>query len=424
MSEAVRVVVVALGGYGQGYVGQLLDTDLSTRTRIVAGVDPTPDHCSRIADLRAMNVPVFATMEDFARAKIPADLAVIASPIHYHCPQTVAALDLGMNVLCEKPMCATVQEADRMIAARDRAGKFAAIGYQMAYSTPFQSLKRDILAGVLGRAARLKCLCPHPRTEEYYGRNNWAGMQKTSGADIPVCDDGRQECLPHRWILDSPVNNAVAHMLHIMLYVLGPTRELGATPVDVVAELYRANPITNYDTAALRAHTEDGTEILFYASHAVDVKQFTAWWFEFEKATVTMEGTRLVARLKDGTVRDYGELEGHLRKLHDAVDAVRGTGGGTPPVGQLPMACSLEAARAQTVCMNGAQESREIVDFPKPMVRVAGAPGKRLTWVPGLATILQTCCEQSVLPSEADVSWAKPGRVVDLRGYTQFPMRR
>ena len=45
-----------------------------------------------------------------------------------------------------------------------------------------------------------------PRDERYYSRNGWAGVKRTN--------DGT-------WILDSPTNNACAHFLHNMFYVLG-----------------------------------------------------------------------------------------------------------------------------------------------------------------------------------------------------------
>jgi hypothetical protein len=53
-------------------------------------------------------------------------------------------------------------------------------------------------------------------------------------------------------IFDSPANNATAHFLHNMFYLLGATRETSAAPAVVQAELYRANAIENFDTAAIR----------------------------------------------------------------------------------------------------------------------------------------------------------------------------
>ena len=128
-----------------------------------------------------------------------------------------------------------------------------AIGYQWSFSPAIQRLKGDIAAGVFGAPKRLKTIVLWPRDETYYSRNRWAGKQRDEAGNP---------------IFDSPVSNACAHYLHNMLYVLGDAVDRSAIPSRVSAELYRAHPIENYDTAALRCWTDRGVEILFIVSHA------------------------------------------------------------------------------------------------------------------------------------------------------------
>src|SRR5216117_940777 len=45
------------------------------------------------------------------------DAVYIATPVHLHAPQTLAAAEAGKHVLCEKPMAMDAVECDRMIAA-------------------------------------------------------------------------------------------------------------------------------------------------------------------------------------------------------------------------------------------------------------------------------------------------------------------
>jgi hypothetical protein len=223
--------------------------------------------------------------------------------------------------------------------------------------------------------------------------------------------------------------NAMAHPLQYMFYILGAEVPLAEEPATVTAELYRANPITNHDTAAIRCRTRSGASILFYASHAVDIKEPGPLVFTFEKGLVRSEGAPpstpgegdpslkprgLVGTLHDGTTRDYGEMDGRVHpKLIAALEAVR-TGS--------PVVCGIEASRPHIACINAAQDSRpEIVEFPKSMVRVMGEPGHRVNYVPGLADVLKTCCEKNLLPSELGVEWARPGREIDVRGYEWFP---
>lgn len=401
MPEPVSIVLSGLGGYGQVYLAGLLDPPKDVHFRLVGGVDPAPQNCARLADLEARGVPIYRSLQQFYRAS-GADLAVLSSPIHQHCRQTCLALSHGSHVLCEKPAAATVQEVDRVIRARDRVGKMVAIGYQWSFSTPIQQLKRAILAGAFGEPRRLRSLCLWPRDEVYYTRNNWAGQQRTArGA----------------WVLDSPANNAMAHDLHNMLYLLGPRTDRSAQPVAILAELYRANAIENFDTAALRVHTDCGAEILFYGSHAVAEESGPEFCFEFERATITYTTGRdpIVARFADGTSRTYGgpNDEPQVTKLWTCLASLAG-------VGTVP--CGLEAARSQTLCANGAQDSAGApTDFPPALRRVNGEAPRRLTWVAGLAQALRDCYAAGALPSELGIDWARAGRRVDLRGYRYFP---
>jgi len=397
LAQPVSIVLVGIGGYGEMYLAALLDERGNGRFQLVGAVDPAASNCTRLGELCSGGVPVYSSLADFYRRQ-RADLALISTPIHLHCEQTCLALEHGSCVLCEKPAAATVQEVDRMIETSGRTGKWVAIGYQWSFTDPIRQLKQDIQAGMFGSARRLRVLCLWPRDESYYHRNSWAGRLR----------DARGE-----WILDSPVNNAMAHFLHNALYLLGPRTDASDEPVDVVAELYRANEIENFDTAAMRIHTEGGAEILFYGSHAVADEIGPVFSFEFTKATINCAGLNapILARFSDGSVKRYAspESEPHSRKLWACVTAA---------AEDTAIPCGLKAARSHTLCINGAQDSMSrIVGFPPARIRVQGDAPTRLTWVEGLADVLRRCYADGVLPSELGLPWARPGRVVSLEGY-------
>ena len=401
--KKIEIVLVGIGGYGGSYLGPVLDAHARGYVRLVGAVDPAWEQCGRLDELKEHGVGLYDDIAGFY-AERTADLAVISTPIHLHAPCTCLALSHGSSVLCEKPLAATIQDALRMADAEAASPGFVAIGYQWSFSEAIQALKRDIMAGDFGRPVRLRTLVAWPRTKWYFGRNNWAAAVKSP--------DGA-------WVLDSPANNATAHFLHNMFYVLGQTRETSDRPVDVQAELYRANEIENYDTAAIRCHTEAGVEVLFYTTHAVTERIGPSFYYEFEQATVSFgwdDEPVIVAELRDRTCREYGDPNAANRdKLWRSIEAVKG--------GE-PVACGIEAATAQTLCINGAQDSvEEIASFPADLVRVDEQEnGDRLTWVDGLFESFESCCERGILPAEhPDVSWARPGRIVDLTGYTSFP---
>jgi predicted dehydrogenase len=395
--------VVALGGYGHQYLDALLDRTSPDLAVIVGGVEPSPGKCGRLADLKRNRVPVLDSLEDFFGSH-QADLTVISSPIQHHCAQVCLSLDHGSHVLCEKPLSATVQDGLSMALAGRRAGRSVSIGYQWSFSDEIQRLKSDIMSGIFGIPKRLASIVLWPRNEDYYARNGWAGALR---------DDAG------RWVLDSPVANATAHYLHNMLYCLGDTWNTSATPARIAGELYRAHPISNYDTAALRCWTKSGVEVLFYASHATSRSIGPLFRYEFEHATVLFEGDagQVVARFPGGREIRYGTpFNGVDIKLAGAIESA-GTGAQT--------ACPVEAAIPHVLCVNGLQEAVEdIIDFPADLVTVEGSPGALRRHVTGLEATLTQCYQIGALPAETDAPWAVAGRIVDLTGYNHFPRDR
>jgi len=208
--KQTQLVLVGIGGYGEHYVRKLLGNDLPG-VRIAAVVDPMAEKAPHWPELQRAGVPGFDSLPAVLAAGIAADLAVVSTPIALHAEHSCALLAAGVNVLCEKPMAATVADARRMQAVRDTAGKFLEIGYQWSFSPAIQSLKADILAGHFGVPRHFATWVSWPRTNVYYGRNGWAGCKYDP--------QGRP-------VFDSPANNATAHYLHNMLFLLGPTGPL------------------------------------------------------------------------------------------------------------------------------------------------------------------------------------------------------
>jgi predicted dehydrogenase len=400
----IRIALIGLGGYGEGYVKELLKPPENREVHLVAGIDPAPERCQSLPELIQVGVPIYPSLQDFF-AQDRADLVILSSPIHMHATQTCLSLAYESNVLCEKPACAVIQDAHRMIDAEKLAGKLVSIGYQWSFTPAVQALKRDIMSGVFGSPKRLKTCVLWPRMASYYQRNRWAGRIKTDSGD---------------WVMDSPANNAMAHYLHHALYVVGASTNTSIRPVSVQAELYRANPIENYDAAALRVMAEGNVEILFFGAHTVREEAHPSFSFEFENATIdytAYSGSGITARFKNGTSRNYDDPNapgGEWEKLWQTVDSIRT---------EEPVVCGIEAASAHTLCINGAQESSEIVSIPPENVRQElNGDNDSLTWVYGLREAFMRCYELNCLPADNNsLSWAKEGKVVDLLDYQLFP---
>lgn len=78
------------------------------------------------------------------------DVIHVCTPNVAHCQITVDAFAAGKHVLCEKPMAATAEDAQKMIDAWKKSGKKFTVGYQNRYRPDVQVLKKSCDAGELG----------------------------------------------------------------------------------------------------------------------------------------------------------------------------------------------------------------------------------------------------------------------------------
>ena len=115
LPHPVDVLVVAIGGYGYYYLQTLLEQVPPESARLVGIVDPEARQSRAWDQVCRLGLPVCPTMEAFYGAGGRADLAVIVSPIQWHVPQSIVALQNGSNVLCDKPLGGSLQEAAALI---------------------------------------------------------------------------------------------------------------------------------------------------------------------------------------------------------------------------------------------------------------------------------------------------------------------
>ena len=142
----LRVGVVGLGMMGRNHL-RVWEAAVDG-VELVALADPDP------AALASATVGRQARgYEDPERmfAEEQLDLVSIVAPTSLHLPLTVAALRAGANVLVEKPIAATREEAVRMIEAADAAGRMLTVGHIERFNPAIRELRRRLAADELGR---------------------------------------------------------------------------------------------------------------------------------------------------------------------------------------------------------------------------------------------------------------------------------
>ncbi len=198
LSRPARTAIV---GLGRIYDLAILGYRDNPEAEVVALCDPDADRLGR----RSLDWPDatrFAQLDDML-GRPDIDLVEVLVPSPLHCEVACAALDAGHHVNVQKPMAATLEEADRMIAARDRSGRVLRVMENFIHYEPLRQLKRVVESGEIGEPAGL-----HMKMVAT-GQGGWDVPWKTwewyfemarQGRGILVYDDGWHKFSVARWL--------------------------------------------------------------------------------------------------------------------------------------------------------------------------------------------------------------------------------
>ncbi len=147
-SAELRVGIIGVGGIAEGkHLPALAKID---SVKMVAFCDLIEERASRNAAKYGIDgAKVYTDYRKMLDAG-GLDVVHICTPNISHSEITVAALESGCHVMCEKPMAKTAEGARAMVAAAKRTGKKLTIGYQNRFRTDSRYLKAYCEQGLLG----------------------------------------------------------------------------------------------------------------------------------------------------------------------------------------------------------------------------------------------------------------------------------
>ena len=129
------------------------------------------------------------------------DVVSVATPNKTHKPLTIAALEAGCHVLCEKPMAMSAAEAREMLAAASRTGRRLMINFSFRFNEVADALKKQVDAGVLGKVYFVRTVWQRRRGIPALG--GWFGRKELSGGG-PLIDLGVHRIDLALWLMGHP----------------------------------------------------------------------------------------------------------------------------------------------------------------------------------------------------------------------------
>lgn len=127
------------------------------------------------------------------------DVVHVCTPNNMHSEITVAALEAGNHVMCEKPMAKTSAEARKMVEAAKKSGKKLTIGYQNRYRPDSLYLKKAVENGDLGDVYFAKALAVRRRAVPTWG----VFLNEEAQGGGPLIDIGTHALDLTMWIMNN-----------------------------------------------------------------------------------------------------------------------------------------------------------------------------------------------------------------------------
>lgn len=179
-----KIGIIGCGWVAPFHVNAL--ASLRHRASVAWVADPSQERTALIArqvadaGLAAHQYP--SALADFHEGLKTVDSVFILLPHHLHCEATLDSLEAGCNVLLEKPLAVSLDEADRMIAASDMKERLLMVAYPHRYRLSTQAFKRAIESGEFGRLILLDAMMDE--NLRGYTDLGWIRTKRTLGGGV------------------------------------------------------------------------------------------------------------------------------------------------------------------------------------------------------------------------------------------------
>jgi predicted dehydrogenase len=272
----IKVGLIGGGGIADAHIrGYRAYADAIEVTAVADVVDQT-------ARRRAAELDAVAYL-DFRQMILEADLDAvdICLPHYLHADAIIAAAEVGKHILCEKPLCLTVQEADRVRLAVEAAGVTLMCAHNQLFLPPVAKAKQLVDQGTLGTVYEVRT------TDSFYNdfdpqNMGWRAAAATSGGG-ELIDTGY-------------------HPTYLMLHLAG------GSPVEATALLsrHRLRFMEGEDSAQVLVRFDNGVVGHLVTSWAYDPPSGTEKLSVVgERGSLLSDGRSLVVTLRGSGSQTY-----------------------------------------------------------------------------------------------------------------------
>lgn len=186
-----------------GIIGSQFEADIHAASfqimpeeaEVVAVCSPTPGHPEALA--RRYGIPkVFHDYREMLQEEI--EMVTITAPNYLHAEMTIEAAKAGKHIVCEKPLCMTLEEADEMVDVCRREGVLLMYAEELFFTPKYVKAKEMADQGAFGKVYMVK------QSEKHFGPHAaWFWDVNLSGGGV-FMDMGCHGVIFCHWFLNRP----------------------------------------------------------------------------------------------------------------------------------------------------------------------------------------------------------------------------
>jgi len=221
---------------------ELLGFNQIQGAKLVAVCDIIEEKAKKIAE--QFNVPHFTDMDEML-SKVDIDVVSILTESGYHAKHTIQIAKYRKHIVVEKPMALTLNDADAMIKACDKAGIKLFIVKQNRFNVPVVKAREALEAGRFGKLVLGTVRVRWCRPQSYYDQDKWRGT----------------------WALDGGViTNQASHHIDLLEWMMGEVESVQAMSTTALVK------IEAEDTAIVNLRFKNGALGIIEATTAARPK--------------------------------------------------------------------------------------------------------------------------------------------------------
>ncbi len=205
MDKIIRIGII---GAGFAKTTQIPGFQNCEGARVVAIASARREHAAEVA--REFDIPHIEEDWRSLISRDDIDLVSIVTPVVTHCEMTLAALDSGKSVLCEKPMALNADEARRMVDGARTAGALALIDHELRFLPGRIKMRELVQQGAIGKVRHASLTFRSDSRADPNRPWNWWSDEKQGGGALGAI--GSHVVDGFRWFLGTEVSEVVANL--------------------------------------------------------------------------------------------------------------------------------------------------------------------------------------------------------------------